>query len=236
MTVYFVGAGIGGLDYLTLKAYKILSQAEVIIHDALIDKEILNIAPENCLKIHVGKRGGQKSTPQAEINRLLAQLAPKYKVVVRLKGGDVGIFGRLIPELATVKAIGVDYQLIPGISSALAAPLLAHIPLTDKDHSSGVMVVSGHNPEKLNWEILSQIDTLVILMGGRNLSLMVEKLQKYGRPPSHPIAIIKEAGGSNTQVWKGTLSTIVAQTLNISLSPCVIVVGTVVDQEELKRL
>lgn len=230
MTVYFVGAGIGGPDYLTLKAYKILSQAEVIIYDALIDREILSIAPENCIKIHAGKRGGEKSTPQAEINRLLIQYATKYKVVVRLKGGDVGVFGRLTPELATLRAIGVDYQLIPGISSALAAPLFAHIPLTDKDSSTGFMIVSGHNPERLNWEVLSQIDTLVILMGGKNLPLIVEKLQKYGRPPSHPIAVIKEAGSNNTQIWKGTLATIVAQTLNISLSPCVIVVGTVVDQ------
>lgn len=228
MTVFFIGAGIGDIDYLTVKAYHLIQRADVIIYDALIDTHILHLAPESCLQIPVGKRGGKVSTSQATINELLAKYALEYHSVIRLKGGDPGIFGRINPEIDTLKAINADYEIIPGISSALAAPLLANIFLTEKNESQGVTIVTGHAPNLLNWEILSQVDTLVILMGGRNLPIIVQKLQEYGRSPLFPIAIIKQAGSNQQQVWKGTLGDIMQQTVNISLSPCVIVIGNVV--------
>lgn len=231
MTVFLIGAGIGDTDYLTVKAYRLIQRADVVIYDALIDTHILHLAPKSCLQIPVGKRGGKLSTSQDTINQILAKYALEYNTVIRLKGGDPGIFGRINPEIATLQAINVDYEIIPGISSAIAAPLLANIFLTEKKDSQGFTVVTGHDPNLLNWEILSQVDTLVILMGGRNLPIIVEKLQEYGRSHLFPIAIIKQARSPQQQVWKSTLGDIVQQTVNISLSPCVIVIGKVVNRD-----
>lgn len=231
MTVYFIGAGIGGVDYLTLKAKGLISQGEVVIYDDLIDKDILNIAPVDSVKIFVGKRGGKVSTSQGEINQLLIKYASNYQSVIRLKGGDIGIFGRINEELKALQTINADYQLIPGISSAFAVPLWGGIMLTEKNHSRSFTVLTAHDIDTIDWENMAKIDTLVILMGGRNLPLIVEKLQKYGRSHSFPIAIIKEGGSKNQRVWRGTLGNIVEQTLNISLSPCVIVIGKVVNYQ-----
>lgn len=228
MTVYFIGAGIGGIDYLTVKGYRILSQAQVIIYDGLIEKEILAIASDECLKICVGKRGGKVSTSQISINDLLVKYAQEYDTVVRLKCGDPAIFGRIHPELEALSHLNTDIEFIPGISSALAVPLWAKIMLTEKDDSRCLTIITGHDPNILNWSILSQVDTLVILMGGKNLSIITQKLQEYGRSSHHPIAIIKNGGNSQQQMWKGTLNNIVEKTAHISLSPCVIVIGKVV--------
>ena len=228
MTVYFIGAGVGGIDYLTVKAYHLLQQAEVIIYDALVDSTILDLAPYHCIKIDVGKRGGKASTPQTQINQLLVEYAPKYQVIIRLKSGDPGIFGRTSPELVALKTINADFKLLPGISSALAAPLLANIILTEKQDSRCITVLSGHDPANLDWQTLSKIDTLIILMGGRNLAQIVTHLQMNGKAGHCPIAIIRDTGSPEQQVWLGTLGNIVSQTVNISLSPCVIVIGKVV--------
>jgi uroporphyrin-III C-methyltransferase/uroporphyrinogen III methyltransferase/synthase len=229
MTVYFVGAGIGGVDYLTLKAARIISGGEVILYDALVDTQILDLTSVQCIKICVGKRGGKMSTSQESINELLVTYAQQYKKVIRLKSGDCGIFGRINPELDALQAINADIEFIPGVSSALVAPLLANIMLTEKNDSQCVTIVTGHDPDSLNWSMLSQVDTLVILMAGKNLSIIIEKLQLYGRSPDFPVAIIKNGGSSQQQVWKGRLDNIVEKTLNISLSPCIIVIGKVVN-------
>lgn len=228
MTVYLVGAGIGNIDYLTIKAHKIISTAEILIYDALIDTELLTLVPTNCLKINVGKRAGKKSTPQNSINEILIDYGQKYQTVVRLKGGDPGVFGRLNPEMEALTAANCDFELIPGISSALAAPLLAGISLTDKIDSKCFTVVTGNDPNTLNWEALAKIDTLIILMGSRNLAQIVEKLQENGRSPSFPIMIVRNCGHHNQQIWVGNLANIVEKTLNLSLSPCVIMVGKIV--------
>jgi uroporphyrin-III C-methyltransferase len=229
MTVYFVGAGIGGVDYLTVKAARIIAEAEVIIYDALVDTQILDLTSSDCIKICVGKRGGKISTSQESINDLLVTYAQEYNKVIRLKSGDCGIFGRIHSELEVLQAINSNIEFIPGVSSAFAAPLLANIMLTEKNDSRCITIVTGHNPDSLNWAILSQVDTLVILMAGKNLSIIIEKLQLYGRSPDFPVAIIKNGGSSQQQVWKGRLDNIVEKTLNISLSPCIIVIGKVVN-------
>lgn len=235
MTVYFIGAGIGGVDNLTVKAYRILQQAEVIIYDALIDKNILDLAPLNCLKLDVGKRGGKISTSQAEINKLLVEYAPQYQKVIRFKSGDPTIFARINPELDALATIQANFQILPSISSALYAPLSMGIILTEKDDSRYFTVLSGHNPDDLDWLALSKIDTLVILMGGQNLAKIVSLLTSHGKPQDTAIAIIRWAGTPQQQMWLGNLNNIVNKTLNISLSPCVIVIGKVVNNRYLMR-
>ncbi len=229
MTVYFIGAGIGGIEYLTMKAYQVLNQAQVILYDALVDNSILELVPDHCLKINVGKRGGQISTTQENINQLLIEYSQQYNYVIRLKSGDAGIFGRINEELHCLKLINANYELIPGISSALAAPLLADIMLTEKNNSRCVTILTGHNPESLDWETLSRIDTLVILMGSKTLPVIIQKLHNHGRSSSLPIAIIKNGGRIDQQTWKGTIEDIIPKTAHISLSPCIIVIGKVAD-------
>ncbi|PSB03819.1 uroporphyrinogen-III C-methyltransferase [Merismopedia glauca] len=230
--VYIVGAGLGDVDYLTVKAQQVLSQAEVLVYDALVGDRLLELIPVGCERICVGKRGGKPSTPQAEIDRLLVDLCLAGKLVVRLKSGDPFIFGRTTSEIAALKTNDCDFEVIPGISSALTAPLLVGIPLTDPVLSRGFAVVTAHEPDALDWEALARMDTLVVLMGGRNLEEIVHQLHKHGRSLHTPVAIIRWAGTPQQQLWVGNLGNIVAQTSDRPLSPCIIVVGEVVKLRE----
>ncbi|MFB2834823.1 uroporphyrinogen-III C-methyltransferase [Floridanema evergladense] len=226
--VYIVGAGPGDLDYLTVRAQKVLMQAEVLVYDALVDAQLLQLVPTNCCLFDVGKRGGKPSTKQAEINALLVEKCQQGKQVVRLKSGDPFIFGRSTAEIQVLKSSGCNFEVIPGISSALAAPLLAGIPLTDPVLSRCFAVFSAHEPDELDWETISRIETLVILMGGRNLEEIVSRLLRFGRSAKTPIAVIRWAGHPKQQVWTAELKNVVQVTSNVSLSPSVIVVGEVV--------
>lgn len=230
--VYLVGAGPGDCDLMTVRSQKLLSQAEVLIYDALVDIPQLELIPVTCLKIEVGKRGGKPSTQQQEINRLLVEHCHKGKQVVRLKSGDPFIFGRSSSEIQALIAADCDFEVIPGISSAFAAPLLAGIPLTDPVMSRCFAVMSAHEPDALEWEALVKIETLVILMGGRNLGEIVWQLQKHGLSSKTPIAIIRDCGRPEQQIWLGTVSDIVHKTIGESLSPCVIIIGEVVRLRE----
>ena len=227
--VYLVGAGIGAIAYLTIRGKEILSQAEVLIYDALVDNDLLNLVPKNCVLINVGKRGGLPSCSQAKINQLLITYALQNKQVVRLKSGDPFIFGRTNPEIQALTKNNCLFEVIPGISSAIAAPLLAGIPLTDKELSQCFVVLTGHDPETSNWQALAPIDTLVILMAGKTLPRIIDFLIDNRRSPETPIAIIKNSGRANQQVWIGTLADIVEKTREIKLSPAVIVIGAVIN-------
>jgi uroporphyrinogen III methyltransferase/synthase len=227
--VYLVGAGIGPIAYLTLQAHRIISRAEVLIYDALVDPGLLTLVPSHCLLQSVGKRGGLPSTPQGEINQLLVSYGLAGKQVVRLKGGDPFIFGRANPEIQALQSANCPFQVIPGLSSAIAAPLLAGIPLTDKDLGQAFVVLTGHEPESLDWNALARIDTLVILMGGQTLPQIVQKLLAQGRCPQTPVAIIKNAGYRHQQFWIGNLTDIVEKTANLSLSPAVIAIGSIIN-------
>ncbi|MEH2057782.1 MAG: uroporphyrinogen-III C-methyltransferase [Nostoc sp.] len=226
--VYLVGAGPGDVAYLTVKAYNLLAAAQVLVYDALVDAQLLQCVPDDCLKLDVGKRGGKPSTTQAEINKLLVKHCVEGKKVVRLKSGDPLIFGRCTSEIQALKASSCDFELVPGISSALAAPLLAGIPLTDPVLSRGFAVFTAHEPEVLDWEALSRLETLVILMGGQHLPEIIDQLVRYGRSHLTPIAIIRWAGTPDQQIWIAQLGNIVEQTTELSLSPSVIVIGEVV--------
>lgn len=230
--VYLVGAGPGDCDLMTVRSHKLLSQAEVLIYDALVDIPQLELIPVTCLKIEVGKRGGKPSAQQQEINRLLVEHCHRGKQVVRLKSGDPLIFGRSSSEIQALIAADCDFEVIPGISAALAAPLLAGIPLTDPVMSRCFAVMSAHEPDALEWEALVQIETLVILMGGRNLGEIVWQLQKHGLSGQTPIAIIRDCSRPEQQIWLGNLSDIIHKTTGESLSPCVIIIGEVVRLRE----
>ncbi|MBD2564010.1 MULTISPECIES: uroporphyrinogen-III C-methyltransferase [Nostoc] len=226
--VYLVGAGPGDVAYLTVKAYNLLAAAQVLVYDALVDAQLLQCVPPDCLQLDVGKRGGKPSTTQAEINKLLVKHCQQGKQVVRLKSGDPLIFGRCTSEIEALKASGCDFELVPGISSALAAPLLAGIPLTDPVLSRTFAVLTAHEPEVLDWEALSRLETLVILMGGQHLPEIVHQLVRHRRSHLTPIAIIRWAGTPRQQIWIGQLGNILEQTTELSISPAVIVIGEVV--------
>jgi uroporphyrin-III C-methyltransferase len=226
--VYLVGAGLGKVMHLTVQAHELLKQAEVLIYDALAGEELLQLAPAACLRLEVGKRGGAPSTSQTEINQLLVEHCQQGKQVVRLKSGDPFIFGRSTAEIQALNEAGCAFEVIPGISSALAAPLLSGIPLTDPVLSRCFAVLSAHEPDALEWEALAQLETLVILMGARQLPEIVEQLLRHGCSLETPIAIIRWADQPAQQIWTGTLGTILRQTEHETLSPAVIVVGEVV--------
>ncbi len=226
--VYLVGSGPGSADYLTVRAQALLTTAEVLVYDALVDSELLQLVPKTCLTLDVGKRGGKPSMLQADINQLLVQHCLQGRSVVRLKSGDPFIYGRCQAEMAALTAASCAFEVVPGLSSVLAAPLLAGIPLTDPVLSRGFTVVSSHDPENLDWQLLARAETLVVLMGGQQLPEIVRQLRAQGRSPQTRIAIIRWASRPYQSVWDGTLSTILQQTSTEALSPCVIVIGEVV--------
>jgi uroporphyrin-III C-methyltransferase len=230
--VYIVGSGCGTIEYLTVRAYQLLQQAEVLVYDALVEEQIAALVPVTCIQCFVGKRGGQPSPKQVEIDQLLVDYCQQGKQVVRLKSGDPFIFGRTTSEIQALRSAGYDYEIVPGISSALAAPLFAAIPLTDLVLSKAFTVVSCHDVDQLDWETLAAIDTLVILMGGRNLATIVDCLLKHHKSSQTAIAIIQWAGQPEQRIWTGSLADIVYQTKGESLSPCVMVIGEVVRLRE----
>jgi uroporphyrinogen III methyltransferase / synthase len=230
--VYIVGAGPGDIAYLTIRAQQILAQAEVLIYDALVDRGLLDLVPATCVLVDVGKRGGQPSMPQAQIDRLLVEYAQTDRSVVRLKSGDPFIFGRVAAEIDALTAANCDYEVVPGLSTALVAPLLAGIPLTDPVLSRGFAVVTAHLPDDLDWDALARMPTVVILMGARQLGEVVNQLLKHDRSIDTPIAIIRWAGTPQQQVWVSDLGQIISETEGIELSPAVIIVGEVVRLRE----
>jgi uroporphyrinogen III methyltransferase / synthase len=226
--VYLVGAGPGDLAYLTLRGYQVLAQAQALVHDALVNSDWLGLLPPSCEQFDVGKRGGRPSPPQAEIDRLLVDLCQQGRQVVRLKSGDPFIFGRTTSEIQALKGAGCAFEVVPGLSSALAAPLLAGIPLTDPVWSHGFAVVTAHDMDLLDWRSLAQLQTLVVLMGGRHLGAIAQQLRFSGKRSETPVAVIRWAGQPPQQVWQGTLLNIEQITKGEKLSPCVIVIGEVV--------
>lgn len=230
--VYLVGAGPGDIEYLTVRGQQLLSQAEVLIYDALADDRLLQWVPPQCQQVDVGKRGGKPSPPQSHINNIIVKSCQQGKQVVRLKSGDPFIFGRCTSEIQALVKADCPFEVVPGVSSALAAPLLAGIPLTDPVLSRGFTIVSGHDPLALDWEALVRMETLVVLMGGSQLLEIVRLLQRYGKSSQTSIAVIRWAGRTQQQVWTGTLENIVRRTTGESLSPTVIVIGEVVGLRE----
>jgi uroporphyrinogen III methyltransferase / synthase len=226
--VYIVGAGPGDRSFLTIGAQQLLAQAEVLIYDALVDRDLLDLVPDTCVLVNVGKRGGQPSLHQSEIDLLLVESAQTGRMVVRLKSGDPFIFGRTMSEIDALSAANCEYEVVPGLSTALVAPLLAGIPLTDPVLSRGFAVITAHLPDDLDWDALARMPTIVILMGARQLAEVVTQLLKHDRAADTPIAIIRWAGTPQQQVWVSDLGQVLLATDGIELSPAVIIVGEVV--------
>ncbi|MEL6161345.1 MAG: uroporphyrinogen-III C-methyltransferase [Cyanobacteria bacterium J06554_11] len=226
--VYLLGAGPGKLDYLTVYGQRLLSRADALVFDALVDAALLQQLPASCEQWHVGKRGGMQSTSQEEINQLLVQLCHSGKQVVRLKAGDPFVFGRAAAEIQALKAAKCSFEVVPGLSSALVAPLLAGIPLTDPVLSRGFGVFTAHDLDALDWEAIARLETAVFLMGSRQLSAICDRLVSHGKRPETPVAIVRWAGQPQQNIWQGTLLSMPQIVRAVRLSPCVIVVGEVV--------
>ena len=240
--VYLVGAGPGDSDLLTIKAKKAIEKADVLIYDRLISNEILRYAPVECELLFVGKSPGKHYRPQSEINELLVKKALEGKIVVRLKGGDPFVFGRGGEEALALKKQGIAFDVIPGVSSAIAVPAFAGIPVTHRGVSSSFTVITGHeDPQKcgssLDWEHIGKsTGTLVFLMGMLQLPMIAEKLMENGMDVTTPVAVIENGGSPQQRTVCGELGSIVALVERQQLgNPAVIVVGPVVSlREELR--
>jgi len=233
--VYLVGAGPGDPKLLTLRAMELLSKADVVVYDRLVGESILKFAPKTARKIYVGKRTGKHVVPQDKINELLVTTALEGKVVVRLKGGDPFLFGRGGEEAEKLLEKHVPFEIVPGVTSAIAAPMYAGIPLTHRDYASSVAIVTGHragDPGKpVNWSKLANaVDTIVILMGIESLEAIVAKLIEGGLDPNKPVAIIQQGTTKNQKSILGKLSNIAdeAEKNNVK-PPAVVVIGGVVE-------
>ena len=236
--VFLVGAGPGDPDLLTLKAARVLRSADVVLHDELVSEEILRLIPATAQLINVGKRSGQKSTPQDEINRLLVEHALMGLQVVRLKGGDPFIFGRGGEELQVLREAGIEAEIVPGITAALGAAAAVQIPLTHRDVSSALILVTGsskHPGQIANWpDRLPSNATVVVYMPGRDLASLSARLVDSGVAAETPCAIIASA----TQEAEQILITTVANLASAAPLPAprLLIVGEVVRLADSTRL
>ncbi|HUY07187.1 MAG TPA: uroporphyrinogen-III C-methyltransferase [Acidimicrobiales bacterium] len=226
MTVYLVGAGPGEADLITRKGARLLAEAQVVVHDRLIDPSVLRLAGDDAELIDVGKRPGGANT-QPMINELLVALGLRYSMVVRLKGGDPFLFGRGGEEARALQEAGISFEIVPGVTSALSAPLAAGIPVTHRGFSSGVTIVTGHAQDGSTLDISGFVDprlTLVLLMAVSNRERIVAQLLRGGLAPQTPVAAIESAWTPSQRVVRGKIDTLAS--LEFS-SPAVIVVGAV---------
>lgn len=240
-TVYLVGSGPGDPDLMTVKARRLIEEADVVLHDKLPGPEIIETIPEG-RREDVGKRADGERTSQNDTNERLVELACEGKRVVRLKGGDPFVFGRGGEEMEFLAEHGIDFHVVPGITSALAAPALAGIPATHREHASSVSFVTGHeNPAKaestVSWDALADTGgTIVVLMGVGKLPDYTTALRKAGMDAETPVALIERASRPEQRVVTGTLGTIVAVAKREEIEPpAVTVVGEVVCERERVR-
>ena len=231
--VFLVGAGPGDMGLLTVKAVEVLRVADVVIYDRLVNKAILELAPKTAEKIYVGKRAGKHVLPQEKINELLVKTALDGKIVVRLKGGDPFLFGRGGEEAEALAEKHVDFEVVPGVTSAIAAAAYAGIPLTHRDYASSVAIVTGHRARNtgkiIKWsKLASAVDTIVILMGVEPLESTAAKLMEGGLDPDTPAAIIEQGTSKKQRSLIGKLGTIAkeAKERNVK-APAIIVIGKV---------
>jgi uroporphyrin-III C-methyltransferase len=233
--VYLVGAGPGDPDLITVKGRRCLESAEALIYDRLVSPELLQWTPKATMKICVGKKGGHYAFPQAEINRLMVEQAILGKRVVRLKGGDPFVFGRGGEEAEYLTSAGIPFEIIPGVSSAFAVPAAAGIPVTHREMSSSVAVVTGYQSEDsaspVKWGPLARaVDTLVILMPLHRLKQVVSQLVMAGRSPDTPAALIESGTLGNQRQVIATLRDVEAAARRHAIgSPALLVVGEVVN-------
>lgn len=200
--VYLLGAGPGAADLITVRGARILAQADVVLYDALVTEEMLALCPQ-AMKISVGKRSGQRSTAQTVINQQLVDCARKYKLVVRLKGGDPMMFGRADEELRALEAEDIEVEIIPGITAALAAAASTRQPLTKRGIARSVaFFTSSTAPGHPEQTTLPDCDTLIQYMGGKEAIVTAQKLLAQGRPPSLPVVVVENCSRDNERVLR----------------------------------
>lgn len=231
--VYLIGAGPGDPGLITVKGLKCLQEAVVVVYDHLVDERLLAQGRPDAELLYVGKQSGEHTLPQEEINNLLVERARAGKTVVRLKGGDPFIFGRGGEEAEALASAGIPFEVVPGVTSGIAVPAYAGIPLTHRDFASSVAFLTGHEDptreeSRIAWETLATgIDTLVFLMGVGNLPEIVRKLVEHGRDPKTPIAVIRWGTTAEQETVEGTLETIVEKAKGLK-PPAISVIGRVV--------
>jgi uroporphyrinogen III methyltransferase/synthase len=236
--VYIVGAGPGDPGLITVKGVRCIARADVIVYDHLVNEEILVHAKPGARLIYAGKQGGDHTLVQEEINRILVEEAREGRIVARVKGGDPYIFGRGGEEALVVTGAGIPFEVVPGVSSAVAVPAYAGISLTQRGYTSTLAFVTGHeDPTKeasdIDWKALAGIGTLVFLMGVKNLPLIVASLVENGKRPDTPAALIRWGTTPDQRTLTGTLETIVQLARKKKFSPpAIFVVGEVVALRE----
>lgn len=233
--VYLIGAGPGDPELMTLRGMKLVQKADVIVHDRLIPQEVLSWSRPQARLIDVGKYPEHHRISQAEINQLLVDLARRGLQVVRLKGGDPFVFGRGQEEIDACRDHGIDCEVVPGVSSCIAAPAAAGIPVTSRGIARTFTVVTGQTDPRLkssiDFQALVKSDTIVILMGRKNLASLLTSLIESGMVPTTPIACIENATLPAQRVVTGDLETIVQRVDSAGMkSPMVSIIGEVVSR------
>lgn len=236
MTVHLVGAGPGDPELLTVRAARLISSADVIVHDALVDPSVLGLARPGAELIDVGKRPG-RSTPQEMINTLLVHLGRDGREVVRLKGGDPFVFGRGGEEALALRDAGVCFSVVPGVTSAVGAPAAAGIPVTHRGAAVGFTVVTGHRESggahTVNWEAIAQTGgTVVVLMGVAERSVIAARLMAGGLTADTPVAAVRNGTRADQKVVRTTLAGLSACEIE---SPATLVIGAVAAMDVLPR-
>ena len=231
--VHLVGAGPGDPELLTLRAAKLIAQADAIVYDRLVASGVLELARRDAARIYVGKARDRHTLPQHEINALLVRLAGEGKDVVRLKGGDPFIFGRGGEEIEALRAHGIRFDVVPGVTAASGVAAYAGIPLTHRDHAHAVTLVAGHLKDgtmNLDWPLLARPgQTLVVYMGLAGLPQLARELVGHGLPATTPAAVVQHATTASQRVVAGTLADLPAKARAAGLEPpTLIVVGDVV--------
>lgn len=232
--VYIVGAGPGDEELITVKGLKCIEKADIILCDRLVNKDLLNYAKRDAKIISCGKLPNCHTMQQNTINLELVKYAKEGKVVTRLKGGDPFIFGRGAEEAAACQEAGVPFEIIPGVTSSIAAAAYAGIPVTHRDYGSSFAIVTGHRKEgeadTLHWESLaSSVDTLAIYMGMKNLSYITNQLIVHGKSKETPVALIHQGTTNKQRTVIGTLETIFEKAMQAQVkNPSMIIVGEVV--------
>lgn len=231
--VYLVGGGPGDPDLITVKGLALLRRADVVLYDHLIAPQLLDEVPQTAERISVGKSAGQHSFTQAKINELLVEKAQSHQIIIRLKGGDPFIFGHGGEECEVLAAAGIEFEVVPGVSSAFAVPAYAGIPLTHRDYARQFTVVTGRdrNGNLPDWDNLPRAGTLVFLMSLARLADIAAGLQSHGWDAKTPAAVIQRGTTPDQKTIVSTLDEIAVSAANLQ-SPSILIVGQVVSLSE----